>query len=106
MIIYNVTVSIDPAIHEEWLAWMLSKHIPDVMQTGCFLENKVLRLQQTAENEGITYAFQYTLASMEDLERYQQNFAPQLQAEHSQRYKDKFVAFRTVLEVVATHTQN
>jgi len=102
MIIYNVTVSIEPAIHDEWLDWMLSKHIPDVMRTGCFLENKVLRLQQTTESEGITYAFQYTLASMEDLERYQQNFAPKLQAEHSQRYKDKFVAFRTILEVVAT----
>ncbi|MFN3315179.1 MAG: DUF4286 family protein [Raineya sp.] len=103
MIIYNVTVSIDPAIHEEWLEWMLKKHIPDVMQTGCFLENKVLRLQQTGENEGITYAFQYMLASMAELERYQTHFAPQLQAEHSQRYKDKFVAFRTILEVVATH---
>jgi hypothetical protein len=105
MIIYNVTVSIDPAIHEEWLTWMISKHIPDVMQTGCFLENKILRLQQTAENEGITYAFQYTLNSISDLEHYQANFAPQLQAEHSQRYKDKFVAFRTILEVVATHTK-
>lgn len=105
MIIYNVTVSIDPAVHEEWLEWMLSKHIPDVMGTGCFLENKVLRLQQNPENDGFTYAFQYTLASMEDLERYQTNFAPQLQAEHTQRYKDKFVAFRTILEVVATHTK-
>ncbi|GAB4124778.1 MAG: DUF4286 family protein [Raineya sp.] len=105
MIIYNVTVSIDPAIHEEWLNWMLSKHIPDVMQTGCFVENKVLRLQQTAEGEGITYAFQYILNSMADLERYQAIFAPQLQAEHSQRYKDRFVAFRTILEVVATHKQ-
>lgn len=104
MIIYNVTVSIDPTIHEEWLSWMLSKHIPDVMRTGCFLENKVLRLQQTDESEGITYAFQYTLNSIQDLEHYQSNYASQLQAEHSERYRDKFVAFRTVLEVVATHT--
>lgn len=105
MIIYNVTVSIDPAIHEEWLEWMMSKHIPDVMQTGCFLENKILRLQQTSENEGLTYAFQYTLNSIKDLEHYQTHFAPKLQAEHSQRYKDKFVAFRTILEVVATNTK-
>ena len=41
MIIYNVTVSlVDQTIHEEWLNWMKTKHIPDVMNTGCFLSNK------------------------------------------------------------------
>jgi hypothetical protein len=34
MILYNVTVSVDPEIHDEWLAWMKSKHIPDVLATG------------------------------------------------------------------------
>jgi hypothetical protein len=100
MIIYNVTVNIDPAIHEEWLQWMLNEHIPSVMATGCFLENKVLRLLKESENDGFTYAFQYLCNSMTELENYQKNFAPQLQADHTTRYKDRFVAFRTVLEVV------
>jgi len=30
MILYNVTVSIDPEIAEEWLTWMREVHIPDV----------------------------------------------------------------------------
>lgn len=100
MIVYNVTVNVDKDIHEEWLQWMLTKHIPDVMRTGCFLENKVMRLLTETSNDGYTYAIQYVCASMQDLERYQKEFASVLQAEHLERYKDKFVAFRTILQVV------
>lgn len=37
MIVYSVTVNIDSSIHEDWLAWMKSKHIPDVMATVILL---------------------------------------------------------------------
>ena len=33
-------------------------------------------------------------------EKYQKEFAPRLQKEHSDRFANKFVAFRTLLEVV------
>ncbi len=39
MIIYNVTVKIDNDVVAEWLNWMQTVHIPDVMQTGYFTEN-------------------------------------------------------------------
>ena len=69
MIIYNVTVSlVDQTIHEEWLNWMKTKHIPDVMNTGCFLSNKICRLMVDDE---ITYAIQYTCKDLATLEKYQ-----------------------------------
>jgi hypothetical protein len=37
---------------------------------------------------------------MEHYERYRAEFAPALQAEHTARYRDQFVAFRTLLEWV------
>jgi hypothetical protein len=55
MILYNVTVSIDPAVAEDWLAWMRSTHIPDVMATGCFEESRISRVQGEEEG-GLTYA--------------------------------------------------
>ena len=42
-IIYNVTVNIDDSVHDEWLEWMQTQHIPDVMSTGYFLEKKNLQ---------------------------------------------------------------
>lgn len=98
MILYNVTVSVDPEVHEDWLHWMKTKHIPDVLATGLFTENRLLRVLNTEAGEGHTYSVQYVARSMEDYERYRDTFAPALQAEHTARYRDRFVAFRTLLE--------
>jgi len=99
MFIYNVTVNIDDDVHEEWLAWMQADHIPEVMRCGLFESNKILKV--LAEDEGHTYSIQYTCASQDNLNRYFNEYAPKLQEEHSNRYQDKFVAFRTILEEVA-----
>ncbi|MDQ3051379.1 MAG: DUF4286 family protein [Bacteroidota bacterium] len=100
MIIYNVTININHDVHDEWLQWMKKVHIPDVLQTGLFVESKMLRLLGDEDSGGTTYAIQYTLHSMEDYERYQRDFAPALQKEVTEKYNDKFVAFRTLLETV------
>lgn len=101
MILYNVTVNIDDSVHEEWLNWMINKHIPDVLATGLFIENKIFKIINPDSEEGNTYSIQYFLDSMEDYEKYQREFAPKLQDEHLKKYKDKFVAFRTIMESVA-----
>lgn len=98
MILYNVTVNIAPEVHREWLEWMKNKHIPDVLSTGLFIENRFFRVLTTEEDEGFTYSVQYFLESMEKYETYREVFAPALQAEHTEKYRDQFVAFRTLLE--------
>jgi hypothetical protein len=104
MILYNVTVKIDNANHEDWIEWMQNTHIPEVMKTGCFLENRMSRMLIPAdpENDGVTYSIQYLCASMAVLQQYQARFAPALQQDHTHRYEGKFVAFRTVMEVVSS----
>lgn len=99
MFIYNVTVNIDPSVHDQWLSYMTSTHIPDVLKTGCFIDNRLCKLLNV-EDEGFTYSIQYTFLNMEDFDRYQKEFAPALQAEHKEKFKDKFVAFRTLLEII------
>ncbi len=99
MIIYNVTVKVDHAVAAEWLAWMLEVHIPEVMNTGLFTENHVLKVL-VEDMEGLTYSIQYHCKSMADYEKYRDEFAPALQAETQKKYKERFVAFRTLLEVI------
>ncbi|MCS6978965.1 MAG: DUF4286 family protein [Flavobacteriales bacterium] len=96
-IIYNVTINVDDEIREEWLDWMRRVHIPDVMNTGCFTSWRLCRLL-VEEEKGTTFAIQYTAASLEDFEKYQKNFAAELQRQHSEKFRDRFVAFRTLLE--------
>lgn len=82
------------------MEWMKNVHIPDVMRTGLFIENKMFKVLADDDSDGTTYSIQYICNSMKEYEQYRDVFAPALQAEHSQRYKDKFVAFRTLLEVM------
>lgn len=100
MILYNVTVKIQTAVHADWLAWMKKVHIPDVMKTGLFVDQKMFRILEEDETQGITYSIQYFLSSMDDLKKYNSEFAKDLQAEHTERYNGKYVAFRTLLESV------
>jgi len=100
MILYNVTVKIDPSIESDWVEWMKTVHIPDVMKTGLFKEYKLCRLLYLEETDGVTFAVQYLCKNMETLERYQKEFAKELQRDHTERYKNKYVAFRTLMEVL------
>ena len=99
MIVYNVTINIDDAAHDAWLAWMKEEHIPDVMSTGLFTDSRMLRVL-AQDDGGITYAIQYTAADMAHYERYRDEHAPRLQAKTQERFGGRFVAFRTLLEVV------
>jgi len=99
MIVYNVTVKVDLDVHDDWLKWMKGVHIPDVMKTGKFLKNGLYRLL-IDEADGVTYSVQYQCNSIGELNLYQQEDAPRLQQEHNQRYANKYVAFRSLLEEV------
>lgn len=98
MYIYNVTVTLEESIHQEWLKWMKESHIPEVMKTGFFTENKICKVM--SEELETTYAIQYTFRTMDDMHTYQKEHAPRLQKEHSDKFKDKFAAFRTILEII------
>ena len=100
MIIYNVTVSIDATIEQEWLSWMRSKHIPDVMSTKAFRECKLSRLMTGEEQGGKAYSLMYTAFSSEHLAQYQKVHALGLQEEHTRKYQGKFAAFRTELKII------
>lgn len=100
MILYNVTIHIDNTAHDEWLEWMKNKHVPEQMATGLFVRNAILKLMNEEDNGGTTYAFQYFLNSLDDLETYEQMYGSVFEAEHQQRFNDQFVAFRTILEVI------
>lgn len=100
-IVYNVTIKIDTEVAPQWLDWMLSEHIPEVMATACFSSYKLLHLEGYDDEEGLTYAIQYTCPNPELLEIYQRDHAPALQARHKERYEGRFAAFRTLLRILS-----
>lgn len=101
MIIYNVTVNVEDAIADEWEVWMKTIHIPDVMRTGMFLSFTFSKLLTRQPDEtGLTYVIQYTAPNMQAYERYVSEFAPTLQQHTRDKFGDKFIAFRTLMQKI------
>lgn len=100
MYIYNVTIQLAWAIHENWVKWMKTKHIPEVMQTGCFTDYRFVRLLDVDESEGPTYTTQYMAATREDYDRYISDFAAALRQDAFNEWGDQFAGFRSLMQVV------
>lgn len=104
MILYNVTVIIEESVENEWLHWMKQEHIPEVMATGIFTSHRMCKVIDSP-NEGATFSIQYFCDSLEDINRYQQHHAPALQQKHQDKFDQKFVAFRSLMEIVEDSTK-
>lgn len=100
MMLYNVTVGIDQSIEAEWLPWMKEVHIPAVLATGLFLNAKVYKVLHDNPDGSISYSVQYFSNSIDEIQQYLELHAPRLVEAHKQKFRDKHVAFRTVLEEV------
>ena len=97
MIIYNVTCNVEHSISEKWQIWMKEVHIPEVLKCGIFISAKMNKVL-SGKDDGDTFAIQYKCNSMKDLHHYEIKFAMELQKKHIDRYGDKVVTFRTMLE--------
>ncbi len=101
MIIYNVTINIDDDVHDAWLLWMKDRHIPDMLATGKFTHAKMTKVLVEEEMGGTSYSVQYTCPDKKTLEQYYQQHAEKLREEGLRLFANKFVAFRTELEVIS-----
>lgn len=101
MFFYSVTIALDKEIEKEWLEWMINHHIPDVMNTNCFLSYNIFQVFSAHSEDVSTYNIQYAFEKIEDIEKYQKEFSANLQKEHSDKFGGKFVATRTVLKKIS-----
>jgi hypothetical protein len=100
MLIYNVTSQVKHDISEDWLHWMKTEHIPEVLSTGMFTHHLMVKLLETDETDGLTYATQYFCDSTEHYEQYINKYAPGLRHKAFERWGNQFIAFRTLMEVI------
>ncbi len=100
MIVYNLSMKVDPVIEKEWITWQQEEHIPEILATGLFTEHKFFRLLEQDESDGITYVIQYFAPSLENYKLYIEKFAPMLRKKAIEKWNDQFIVFRTVMKIV------
>lgn len=99
MIIYSVTIVLEPEVETDWVEWMSQVHVPDVLRTGCFLQARMHRVLEAGNKP--TYVLHYLCRTVEEYQRYRDQYAAALQAQHSKRYESRFSATRQILEEVS-----
>lgn len=100
MIIYNVTSSVDKHIADDWISWMKNHHIPQLINTGLFVDYRMVKVLGHDDPHTSSYAVQYFSKSMNDVEEYVNKHAPALRDDVQKRYGDKVVSYRTLLEEI------
>lgn len=100
MIIYNVTVKVQPAIADAWVKWMKDEHMPELQRTGLFTDYRLCRLLEQDESDGLTYSAQYFCDSLEDYNEYINHHAAAMREKGQKKFGNQFIAFRTVMEAI------
>ena len=100
MIIYNVTIKTHASIQIAWIQWLKEEHVPEVLATNCFIKATILRLLDVDDSEGPTYAIQYFAEERSDYDRYIEKFAGIMRQKSFDKWGDKFIAFRSVMEII------
>jgi hypothetical protein len=100
LFIYNITFKVDTAIAKEWFQWQKEIHIPEIMETSLFHEYHFYELLDQDESEGTTYAVQFLTGERNNYDKYLQLFAPALRQKAIQKWGNRFIGFRTLLQEV------
>jgi len=98
--IYNITTQVTWRIHDLWLEWMKTIHVPAIMATGCFVQYQFVRLLDIDETDGPTYAAQFYAISKADCNRYTELYDTSLRLEATANWGSDFMGFRSLMQVV------
>ncbi len=79
---------------------MKSQHIPEMLSTGHFERFQILRLREVDETEGISYAIQFYVSTLDEYNKYILKSAPALRLKAKEQWGDRVIGFRTLMEIV------
>ena len=99
MIIYNVTITIEPSIHKKWLVW-INNHINEVLKTKRFTKAIFTKVLTNDIDQEITYSIQYYAKSKSELEAYIEKDSVALKLDGINKFGNQMLAFRTKLEFI------
>lgn len=100
MIVYNITYAIPHVLYDDWMNWMRTTHIPEIMSTGHFKHFQIMQLMDVDETEGVTIAVQFHAKSESCYNTYLTEYAPALRLKASSVWGDKIPGFSTKLRIV------
>ncbi len=100
MIVFNTTFHVDEGIHEEFIEYMLQHYIPMATKSGLLTSPRLARVFGTEEDEGFSFAMEFTVANLGTLERWNANESQAIHAPLLERFKEKLIGFSTIMQTI------
>jgi hypothetical protein len=92
MFIYEVNMSIEKEIYEEFLKWIVGRIQTTMLKLDGFIQAD---LCEDRDNPAVTtrsMSVRYTVDSQENFDRYREHVAPPIREESIRLFKDKFTS--------------
>jgi quinol monooxygenase YgiN len=102
MIVYEVTLDVDPAIADDYRRW-LAAHVAEMLALPGFVDARIFEVLQPAPPDGrVGFCVHYRLHDEAALDRYLAEHADAMREAGRQRFGERFSASRRVLRPVPT----
>ena len=88
MVLYEVTLQVEPHLADAVEEYMRQQHIPDIFGTGCFRRIRFSLASPTR------FRTSYQADGQPDLDRYVREHAPRIRAEFQARFPDGVILTR------------
>ena len=98
MILFNITIKAELAIHRELVDCLTSYAQADL--PGCQLPSRVYRLMHVDASDGITYCLQHYFTDLTTFNAYKTQGELAFREELSGRFGDKLIVFSSILSEV------
>ena len=102
-VVYEVNLSIDPAILDSYLAW-LRPHMDEMIQFPGFQSHRLHKIKpseyiskEPGEENWLCYVASYELDNMESLQQYFDVHSKQMRGDGVSKFNGKFRAWRRTL---------
>jgi hypothetical protein len=94
MVVYEVTMDMEPAIAGRVERYMREKHIPEILATGCFAS---IELERGSDTRLRT---RYAARTRSDVDRYLRDHSPRFRADTAAHFPTGLTASREVWSTV------
>lgn len=98
MLIINTTYNVSQTCEEDWKNWVRMEYIPIVIAPGILVKPHFFRLLIENEPGSQSYALQFEVENLDQLERWFQEYGTDLQKNMSDLFQEKVLGFTTLME--------
>jgi len=101
MYILNITFLVAEPVIPVWSDWVRQLFIPSLTETGRFASPQLARIHSDRQEDGISFALQFSTASLEHIDEWMGDNAGHLQQVCTGRFAGNVLFFATTLELIS-----